>query len=102
GGWQMGGEGGEAGGVWQEVFRRAYGAGEGRGTGGPVLLGGAACAALDRLRSRPPGLGPELGPAARLRAALGRLPRVEAAAFALWYFHDPSRPQIADGLALRR
>ena len=78
----------------------------------------AACRALDRLRQRKasvpldglPLAGPSDSPeavaierelSARLRLAVARLPRREAAVFCLRYFEDLSYEQIAETLSIR-
>jgi RNA polymerase sigma-70 factor (ECF subfamily) len=78
----------------------------------------AACRALDRLRQRKANVPldglPLAGPAdspeavaierelsARLRLAVARLPRREAAVFCLRYFEDLSYEQIAETLSIR-
>jgi RNA polymerase sigma-70 factor (ECF subfamily) len=78
----------------------------------------AACRALDRLRQRrstvpidgitlpsgpdgPEALAIERELSARLRQAIGQLPRREATVFCLRYFDDLSYEQIADALQIR-
>jgi len=96
--WRILGDAAETDGVVQEVFRRAYEIAR-ADCGESLLRRLAATVALDRLRWRSPDDYPR-GPAGRLRSALARLPRHEAAAFALRYFDGLPSAEIAETLQL--
>jgi RNA polymerase sigma-70 factor (ECF subfamily) len=115
--WRILGHAADAEDVTQDVFLQAYQTSQEQPIRSwPALLRRlAACRALDRLRLRKvavpihelalvcPGGGPEeeaIGRelSERLRDALTRLPRQEAAAFCLRYFEDLTYQQIADAL----